>query len=428
MLALLAAACGGSDQTLLLDPERQEAAPARPRRPPAGDDATPERPAPAVTPPGGDDESGAEPDAAVDSPNLGASSFDWQLPRGFPLPLVPADNPMTADKIELGRHLFYDQRLSGNETMSCASCHEQRLAFSDGRAVSLGATGQTTPRSAMSLANVAYAATLSWGHPYLGSLERQAQVPMFGDAPVELGLSSQAQLEERLREVEIYQELFAAAFPDDEQPITLLNVTRALASFQRSLLSGGSPFDDWLYGAREDALGESARRGFLLFNSEKLECFHCHVSFNLSDQIAYQSQAFPSTPFHNTGLYDIDRRGGFPEPNTGVYDVTREPRDMGKFKAPTLRNIAVTAPYMHDGSIATLSEVLDHYAAAGRTISEGPYAGDGSKNPLKDPLIRGFTLTEQERADVLAFLESLTDAAFLENPDFADPWPGKGSP
>lgn len=351
-----------------------------------------------------------------------AGGFDWQLPPGFPLPIVPEDNPMTADKVELGRHLFYDRRLSGNESMSCASCHEQRLAFTDGRAVAVGATGESTPRSAMSLANVAYAATLTWGHPYLASLERQAQVPMFGDAPVELGLRSQSALEERLRAVPEYQALFALAFADEEEPITLLNVTRALASFQRTLLSGASPFDAWLYGAEEAAISESAKRGYALFNSEKLECFHCHLSFNFTDQVVFQSQAFASTPFHNTGLYNLDETGAFPEPNTGIFDVTRDPRDMGKFKAPTLRNIAITAPYMHDGSIASLSEVLDHYAAGGRTIALGENAGIGSDNPLKSNLVRGFTLTDEERADVLAFLESLTDRAFLENSAFGDPW------
>jgi cytochrome c peroxidase len=422
VLAPLGAACSASDETQLLDGEQGFEAPAaaRPAASPSGARAPPARPV--ATP--SDVDNGADALAGDESAVEAADdTFAWQLPQGFPRPLVPDDNPMSVEKVELGRHLFYDERLSGNQTMSCASCHEQRLAFSDGRAVARGSTGEATPRNAMSLANVAYAPTLTWSHPYLGSLERQAQVPMFGDAPVELGLRSQAELEQRLAEVAEYQELFARAFPEEQAPITLLNVTRALASFERSLISGNSPFDAWIYGRDDAALSESALRGYALFNSEKLECFHCHLSFNFTDQVVYQGQAFASAPFHNTGLYDIDGRGGFPEPNTGIYEVTRDPGDMGKFKAPTLRNIAVSAPYMHDGSIATLSEVLDHYAAAGRTISEGEYAGDGSKNPHKDPLLRGFTLTDQERADVLAFLDSLTDRAFLEDPDFADPWP-----
>jgi cytochrome c peroxidase len=143
--------------------------------------------------------------------------------------------------------------------------------------------------------------------------------------------------------------------------------------------------------------------------------------------VSYRGRAFPETPFHNTGLYNIDGQGGFPASSPGVYELTQDPADMGKFKAPTLRNIAVTAPYMHDGSIATLSEVLDHYAAGGRTIASGPNAGVGSDSPLRSDLIRGFDLSAQERTDVLAFLQSLTDDAFLTNPAYANPWPSRAS-
>ncbi|MEY4547491.1 MAG: hypothetical protein RL685_3686 [Pseudomonadota bacterium] len=351
-----------------------------------------------------------------------SGAFVWQLPPGFPQPRVPEDNPMTLAKVELGRHLFYDVRLSGNQTMSCATCHRQELAFTDGRGVSVGSTGQAHSRGSMSLANVAYASTLTWGHPYLSPLERQAAVPMFGQTPIELGLTSEGQLEERLRSVDVYQSLFALAFPDDPEPIRVLNLIQALACFQRTLISGRSPYDRWVYDADESALSESARRGFELFNSERLECFHCHVGFAMTDHITYQGQRNPGELFHNTGLYNVDGNGAFPEPNTGVYDVTRTAADMGKFKAPTLRNIAVTAPYMHDGSIASLSEVLDHYAAGGRTIAEGPSAGIGSASPLISELVRGFQLSEQERADVIAFLESMTDREFLENPELTDPW------
>ncbi|HKO92483.1 MAG TPA: di-heme enzyme [Polyangiaceae bacterium] len=348
--------------------------------------------------------------------------FAWSLPPGFPPPLVPDDNPMSVAKVELGRHLFYDVRLSDNESMSCATCHRQELAFTDGRAVSVGSTGEAHTRGSMSLANVAYATTLTWGHPYLAPLERQAAVPMFGRAPTELGLTSEAALEERLRSIAAYEPLFLEAFPDDPAPIRVGNLIQALACFQRTLISGRSAYDRWVYDGDESALSESARRGFELFNSERLECFHCHLGFAMTDHISYRGQRNPGVLFHNTGLYNLDGSGAFPEPNTGVYDVTRDPADMGKFKAPTLRNIAVTAPYMHDGSIGTLSEVLDHYAAGGRTIDAGPYAGVGSESPLVSELVRGFTLSEQERADVIAFLASLTDPEFLENPQLSDPW------
>jgi cytochrome c peroxidase len=303
---------------------------------------------------------------------------------------------MTWAKVELGRHLFYDERLSNNETQSCATCHRQALAFTDGRATGLGSTGQSHTRGSMSLANVAYATTLTWSHPYLTELERQAAVPIFGETPVELGWASEPEFEARLASIPEYEGLFASAFPDDDAPISVANVARALASFERTLISGRSPYDRWAYDADEGAISASARRGFELFYSEKLECFHCHLGFNLSDQVSYSGRAFPETPFHNTGLYNVDGQGGFPAANPGIYEVTRDPADMGN-------------------------------AAGGRTIASGPNAGAGSESPLRSQLIRGFELSEQERADVIAFLEALTDDAFLTNPAFADPWPPDAS-
>ncbi len=347
--------------------------------------------------------------------------FEW-VPDGLPVPLVPEENPMTAAKALLGRHLFYDTRLSGNQTQSCGSCHLQELAFTDGEAVSEGSTGQHTPRNSMSLANVAYATTYTWANPVLLTLEQQMLVPLFGNEPVELGLRGmEDELIERLRAEPRYAALFADAFPDASELFTLTNVTRALACFERSLLSGDSPYDRYTRGD-PDALSESAKRGAALFSSEKLECFHCHAGFNFQDSVAYAGKPPRSGIFHNTGLYNIDGEGAYPPGNTGLHEFTAVAADMGRFRVPTLRNIAVTAPYMHDGSIATLSEVLDHYAAGGRTIADGPNAGVGRDNPYKSGFIRGFELTAEERADVLAFLESLTDEEFLTNPALADPW------
>jgi cytochrome c peroxidase len=374
---------------------------------------------PSSLPPAGAAGSAAEPGVP---PALSSASYEWNLPTGFPLPAVPADNPMTIAKVELGRHLFYDRRLSENGTYSCATCHEQARAFTDGKPRAVGSTGQLHARGSMSLANVAYAATLTWGHPFLNSLERQAQLPMFGDSPIELGMRSQAELEEILIDIPEYAPLFESGFPEEDAPITLINVERAIASFERDLISGRAPFDRWLIDGDESAISDSAKRGFGLFNTETFECYHCHGGFAFTDHVIFADEAFPQVLFHNTGLYNIDGAGGFPPPNTGVENVSEKPTDMGRFKAPTLRNVAVTAPYMHDGSIATLSEVLDHYQAGGRTISEGPNAGIGSANPFKSNFVRGFVMTEEERADLLAFLESLTDSDFLADPAHSDPW------
>ena len=169
------------------------------------------------------------------------------------------------------------------------------------------------------------------------------------------------------------------------------------------------------------ALGPEQVRGMELFFSERLECFHCHGGFNFTDSSTHANSLVQSVGFHNNGLYNIDASGGYPSDNTGLYELTGERRDMGRFKAPSLRNIAVTAPYMHDGSIETLPEVLEHYARGGRVITDGPYAGDGSRNPYRSEFVRGFELTTEERADLLAFLESLTDQSVLSNAAWSDP-------
>jgi cytochrome c peroxidase len=355
----------------------------------------------------------------------GASDFDWGLPPGYPVPKVPTDNPMTTSKVELGRRLFYDVRLSGNQTYACATCHKQELAFTDGRAQGLGSTGELHSRGAMSVVNVGYLTRLTWANPLMKSLENQALVPMFGETPVELGLvGKEDELLSRLAAEPVYAELFPKAFPEEAKAISLSTITRALGAFERSILSYRSPYDRYAYGGDPKALSESARRGKELFFAEKLECFHCHGGFNFSDSVSHEGTAFEEVMFHNTGLYNIGGNGSYPPDNTGIHEITGIATDMGRFRAPTLRNIALTAPYMHDGNVATLDEALDHYTAGGRTIVNGPYAGVGSKNPYKSELIAGFTLSPEERADVKAFLESLTDVELTVDPRWSNPWGG----
>ncbi|MGE3957223.1 MAG: MbnH family di-heme enzyme [Vicinamibacterales bacterium] len=358
-----------------------------------------------------------------------AAAFQWRLPDGFPVPKVPADNPMTIEKVELGRFLFYDTRLSANGTQSCATCHRQSLAFTDGRAVGLGATGEAHTRGPMSLTNIAYSPVLTWANPLMTSLERQALVPMVGENPVELGLAGhEPELFARLKAEPEYRRLFPRVFPDAADPFTLEHIAKAIAAFERTLISGTSPYDRYQYGGDAAAISESAKRGEELFFGEKTECFHCHGGFNLTETVDFDGKAELEIEFHNTGLYNIGRQGNYPPGNTGVHGVTGRADDMGRFKAPSLRNIAVTAPYMHDGSIATLDDVLSHYAAGGRTLATGPHAGVGADSPLRSGFVRGFSLSAQERADLLAFLQALTDNAFLVDSRFADPWPAHASP
>jgi cytochrome c peroxidase len=354
----------------------------------------------------------------------GEVAWDWGLPLGIPKPRVPEDNPMSTAKVELGRRLFYDKRLSDNQTYACATCHLQAKAFTDGLAHAVGSTGQIHPRGSMGLVNVAYASRLTWANPLIEDLEQQARLPMFGETPVELGLAGKEQeLLARLAAEPVYQELFPEAFPAETGAISLGTITKAIAAFERSMTSFRSPYDRYAYGGDASGMSAAALNGRDLFFSEKLECFHCHGGFAFSDSVVRQGSTFVEVAFHNTGLYNLDGKGAYPADNPGVFAITGLPTDMGRFRAPTLRNIAVTAPYMHDGSVATLDEALDHYAAGGRTILAGPDAGDGSKSPLKSELINGFTLSAGEKSEVIAFLKSLTDEALLKDPRLADPWP-----
>jgi cytochrome c peroxidase len=383
--------------------------------------------------------SGDAPDAAAPAPapaSIAEASdervpvaYDLSLPEWTPPPLEPASNRLNAAKAELGRRLFYDVRLSANQTKSCASCHVQALAFTDGLPVSPGVTGQFTPRNSMSLANVAYAPVLTWANPLLHTLEQQALVPLLGQEPVELGMANRdAEMIERLSADPIYRDLFPKAFPDRKGEISLATVVRAISAFQRTIISVNSPYDRYRYGNDIDAVSEATLRGEALFFSEKFECHHCHNNFNMNDTVVHARAPYPEIAFHNTGLYNLDDRGAYPAGNTGVAELTGRPEDMGRFKAPSLRNVAVTAPYMHDGSISTLDAVLDHYAAGGRTIADGPHAGVGRDNSLKSSFVPGFDMTADERADLIAFLEALTDRDFLTDPKYSDPWKQGNTP
>jgi cytochrome c peroxidase len=296
------------------------------------------------------------------------------------------------------------------------------LAFTDGKPRSVGATGEVHPRASMSLVNSAYASRLTWANPLLDRLEDQALTPMFGDNPIEMGLAGrETELVELLRSDEMYVQLLPRAFADDEDPFSVLNVVRAIATFVRSIVSFDSSYDHYLAGD-DNALSDTEIRGMDLFFSERLECFHCHGGFNFTDSTTHENDRIDRVGFHNTGLYNTDANGAYPADNTGLYDMTGKTRDMGRFKAPTLRNIALTAPYMHDGSIATLEEVIAHYERGGRLIATGENAGDGRRSPYKSEFVRGFEITDEERADLIAFLHALTDTTVLQNPKLADPF------
>jgi cytochrome c peroxidase len=304
-----------------------------------------------------------------------AAGYDWQLPRGFPEPAVPADNPMSAAKVALGRRLFFEPRLSVTGKFSCASCHAPERAFSEPRKVAVGATGEALPLNAMALVNVAYNVSYGWTKPSLRSLEAQMLEPLLNEHPVEMGMKGREQtvLAELAKEA-AYRQAFAAAFPDDPA-MTFDRLVKAIAAFERTLISGHSPFDRYVFEADHDALSDQARRGMDLFFSPQAGCANCHSGFNFAGNWR-------------------DAQGATGEPSFASNGTSKQ-----AMRVPTLRNVAATSPYMHDGWFATLEAVLDHYSHPGRDA-------DAKLHPLK--------LSESERRELIAFLTSLTDDVFVE--------------
>lgn len=323
---------------------------------------------------------------------------------GLGPPPAPPDNPTTPERVMLGRHLFFDVRLSGPGYMACGTCHVPELGFSDGRPVAIGVTGQLHPRNTPGLANVGYFPVLTWADPAETALETQALKPLFGHEPIEM-------MSEPLRETVLrrfegdsnYRRMFAAAFPEDDGVIDFRTIRLALAAFQRTLISADSPYDRW--AADPTAMSEAAQRGMTLFMSEELSCAACHMPPLFSDMA-----------YHNTGLINRDGNGALPDGNQGLTEHTGAPGDMGRFRTPSLRNVVATAPYMHDGSISSLGAVIDHYAAGGRAALEG------ARSPLTDPRVAGFELDPEQKADLIAFLEALTDETFLGNERLQSPF------
>ena len=304
-----------------------------------------------------------------------------KAPRGLPEVPVPPDNPLTAEKIALGRRLYFDPLLSADRTVACASCHDPAKGFADGRATALGVGGKTGARSAPTVLNAAYSRVQFWDGR-APSLEVQAGGPIAN--PIEMNLPHEACVE-RLRADASYRAAFQQAF--GTETISIERVQQALASFERTLLSGDSPFDRFRYGGDAQALSPSAQRGLSVFTDPaKGNCSSCHL---IGDQYALLTDGL----FHNIGI-GVDGEGMLKD--AGRYAETKLAADQGAFKTPTLRQIAATAPYMHDGSLKTLRQVVDYYV------------GGGNSNPNLDRRIRPLELSGQERADLVAFLESLS--------------------
>lgn len=323
----------------------------------------------------------------------------------LPPAVFPADNPPNAARVALGRRLFYELDLSSNRSISCGSCHKQAQAFADARPHSVGITGEETRRNAPSLANVRWRTAFTWADPKISSLEQQMRNPLFATHPREMGLTPEntAATMARLNARPGYRRMFAKAFAGDAHPITIENAIKAIASFERTIISADAPYDRYRRGKHAYSLSEE--NGKALFFGDRAGCSRCHsgFDFNQTPQSLYGKAPPIDENYHAVGLpaNPADR---------GVFEATGKPEDDGRFKTPSLRNVAITAPYMHDGSIPTLEGVLDMYAA-----------GAHNHNVPRSTLIGDELLTDQERHDLIAFLHTLTDRQLLRNPRFARP-------
>ncbi len=309
-----------------------------------------------------------------------------KAPLGLPPIPFPDDNPPTAETIALGRRLYYDTALSVDNTLSCASCHSPDSGFCDGHRNSTGVRGQKGARNAPTVFNVAYYTTQFWDGR-AASLEQQAGGPMAN--PIEMGHTLNG-VEQKLAADASYRADFKAAFGSDV--ITIEMVEKSIATFERTIVSANSPFDRYLYAGDNDALSPSATRGLEVFrNPKKGNCVVCHT---IGDSYAL----FTDNKFHNLGVgAKLGMTGEMELTDLGRFKVTNVEADKGAFKTPSLRNIALTAPYMHDGSDKNLKEVIDFYIGA------------GNSNPYRDKEIHSLDfLTGKERADLQEFLKSLT--------------------
>lgn len=325
--------------------------------------------------------------------NYTLTPYDLKIPADFPpMDQIPADNPTTVEGVQLGKKLFFDPILSGNNSQSCGSCHNQAFGFTDnGKPFSTGIDGSVGTRNSMPLINLGWSRFLFWDGRD-ASLEEQAKEPVTN--PIEMHDTWPNALQE-LRQDGSYPELFKRAFGIEATEIDSEHVAMAIAQFERTLISGNSRFDQKQRG--ELSFTPQERLGESIFFTEKGDCFHCHGTVLFTDNV-----------FHNNGLQEtiIDK---------GLGGVTGNPNDDGLMKSPTLRNIAVTGPYMHDGRFETLEEVVEFYNS-----------GVHQNSPNIDVLMLKanrpngqLNLTPDEKAALVAFLHTLTDSTFLSNPEFA---------
>ena len=316
--------------------------------------------------------------------------------------------------VELGRSLFYDNNLSINRTRSCGTCHNPDYAFTDGYKRSLGAYADLHQRNTQSLFNLGEQLYLTSADSSLHDVYDQMDQPLFNRHPIEMGADiTDSLVLHRIWDNPAYVKLLEKVFPASEGKYTWHHIKMAIRAFVYTLQSTSSRWDAWKFG--QATLTQEEQRGMHLFFGTRLKCGTCHGGKHFNTPTLFDS-AGRTRFYFNIGLYNLDATGAYPTYDQGLFQRTKNPTDMGAFRVPTLRNLSFTAPYFHDGSAATLEDVVDMYAAGGRHIETGEWAGDGRLNPHKDRLIAGFSWTAAERRQLLAFLRTLDDTVAMQNP------------
>ncbi len=319
--------------------------------------------------------------------------------------------------IQLGKQLFFDRRLSINQTRSCGTCHNPQFAFTDGYKRSLGAFADLHQRNTQPLFNLAELKYFTASDSTLHSPLQQMNNPLFNTHPIEMGIKgNEIVILKRIETDETYKQLFSKAGLN----LSWEHIKIAIAAFTLSIKSNNSPYDIFIKGD-SNALSINEKMGKELFFSAKTKCGSCHGGNNFSTPSLLNSKGEIDFYF-NTGLYNIDGNGAYPLYDQGLLQHTKNNIDMGKFRVPTLRNLAYTAPYMHDGSMASLNEVIDLYTNGGRKITDGINKGDGTKNKYKHPFINQISITEEEKKNLLSFLVTLSDATFIKNEEYQNPF------
>ena len=322
----------------------------------------------------------------------------------------------TPARLELGRHLFYDTRLSVDGTRSCGICHEQAKAFSDGLIQSLGVHNAPIPFNSIALFNLAWKTEMTW-NKQIEDVSTHMEIPLFSTSPLEMGMTD-ALIEERLQRSEMYVDLFIEAFPDESEPITTSNTILAIADFSNSIVSGDSLYDRWVLGEAE--INVDILEGLNLF--QEFGCDACHGGIFFDQPDPERTGVESRHGYFNTGLYNLENNGSYPIEAQGLYETTGQMADMGKFRVPTLRNLTYTYPWMHDGSEISLRHIIQSYASGGRQITSGPNQGDGRLNPYKSDLIDGFEITDTEINHLILFLESLNDDTLNQDTRWENPF------